>query len=370
MCNSLILSHVDLLLIIMKNIIAAILLGAVALSSCRSVEQVTLDQLIPAEINFPEGLRSVAVINRVPVASDSIKADTVGTRLLKGNSALAAESLAKSLADGEYFDEVVISDSIIAMDAANGNDGMLTKTQTAALTSMLNVDFLIAVEDVSVTLSRNFQAIPDWNCFRGVVDAKVYPTVLVYIPQRDKPLCTVAASDSIFWEEFGYTLTEVDKKLIGTSKALNEASEFAGTIPTKYLLPHWENITFKLYSGGSVAMRDAMTYVRCGDWDKAYKLWKDDYDKVKSERRKMCLAYNIAIYHAVSGDVEEGCEYAKEAQRIAYKLDKVEAKTKSPETAGSMPDFVLTSRCVDRLQKRKEQIFKLKIQMKRFDDDF
>ena len=79
----------------------------------------------------------------------------------------------------------------------------------------------------------------DWGVYYGTVDAKVYPTVSVYLPNRGTPMVTVNSKDSIFWEEAGNG-PFVQSHLISEEDVIKQASEFAGTIPVKKLLPYWK----------------------------------------------------------------------------------------------------------------------------------
>lgn len=56
-------------------------------------------------------------------------------------------------------------------------------------------------------------------------------------------MLTITPSDSIFWEEYGNTPAYVENHMIKEEQMLKEASEFAGTIPVKHLLPYWTSAT-------------------------------------------------------------------------------------------------------------------------------
>ena len=49
-----------------KYIMAGILLAATMLVSCGGLQPFTFDQLYPAEVTFPEQVRTVAVVNHAP----------------------------------------------------------------------------------------------------------------------------------------------------------------------------------------------------------------------------------------------------------------------------------------------------------------
>lgn len=346
--------------------------------SCQSIERISIDQMQPAEVYYPDGLRTVAIIDH-PILNDTaeIKLDSTarahGISWLKGNTGITAEALAKALAEANYFDEVVICDTVVPAS----KEGM-TQNEVTRLVDGLNVDFLLTVDDVNMISQRKAIALPEWDCYQGVADVKVYSTIQAYIPQRSKPLFTVHSNDSIYWEQYGPTVQNVAMLLAPDSTIIKEASEFAGSMPLKYLVPHWVTTSRTLYVGSSASMRDAMVAVRENNWEQANKLWKSDYDKAKKDRAKMQLTYDMSVYNEVAGDIDEAIKLAEEAQQLAYKVDKVEKKKEAnggqleitPGNAYEMTNYIRTSLYVDKLKERKRQLQNLQVQMQRFNDDF
>ncbi len=91
-------------------------------SSCQTVEQLSIDYMLPAEISFPNELKRVAVVNNVsdtpdntlPPKDNTIKNKNELSRAVayhEGQPALTTEALAKAIAEQNYFNEVVICDS-------------------------------------------------------------------------------------------------------------------------------------------------------------------------------------------------------------------------------------------------------------------
>ena len=101
------------------------LLSCLIFGSCQTIEQISIDYMMPAEINFPPELRRVAIVNNVSAIPDNkwIEAEkpTSGNEVARaiaythGDADIATESLARAIADGNYFDEVVICDSALRL---------------------------------------------------------------------------------------------------------------------------------------------------------------------------------------------------------------------------------------------------------------
>ena len=151
---------------------------------------------------------------------------------------------------------------------------------------------------------------------------------------------------------------------------LKEASEFAGTIPVKHLLPYWTSATRQLYANGSVYMRDAIIYVRENSWDKAFNLWQQAFETSKSDRKTMYAAHNIAVYHEMKDDIPEAEKWSLKAQELARKVEKIDGEKKGKQDLSRIPNYVLISLYLVDLQKRMNGLSTLNMQMSRFNDDF
>ena len=152
---------------------------------------------------------------------------------------------------------------------------------------------------------------------------------------------------------------------------LKEASEFAGTVPVKYMLPHWKTASRYLFTSGSVNMRDAAVYVRENDWERAIALWKQTYEKKKKGKQKMYAAYNVALGYEMQDSIQAAEEWALKAQKEAYDIDKIEEKKKQGGIdVSDVPNYFAVTRYLGELQERKEGMTRLNVQMERFKNDF
>lgn len=232
-----------------------LLMGSLLLGSCQSVEQLSIDYMLPAEVSFPATLKRVAVVNNMPNVPDNKliiteeeqkKSENEVARLTNyynGDAAITTESLAEALANENYFEEVVICDSALRSKDINPRESTLSRDEVLELTQNLDVDFLIALENIQMRSNRKISYMPDWGAFLGTVDVKVYPTVRIYLPNRKGPMVTVNSNDSIFWEEAGNGEASVRSRLISEEDMVKQASEFAGTVPVRHLLPYWKLAT-------------------------------------------------------------------------------------------------------------------------------
>lgn len=205
------------------------------LAGCQTVEPLAIDYMLPADVSFPPSLKRVAIVNNMPevpdnkpiLAKEKKKDDfeiASKTDYYNGNAAIATESLAEALAHENYFNEVVICDSALRAHDVTPREGVLSQEETNRLVHDLDVDFLIALENVQIRSVRKIKYMRDWGIYYGTVDARIYPTVRIYLPNRSTPMATINANDSIFWEETGNG-PFVQGNLISEEELIKQASD-------------------------------------------------------------------------------------------------------------------------------------------------
>jgi hypothetical protein len=310
------------------------LLLAVALlaGACQSMEPLSIDYLLPADVTFPTALRKVGVVNNMRESD------------YNGDATTAANSLAETLADGNYFDQVIIRDSALRAHDTQPRESRLSTEEVNTLAAQLGVDFLVAVESVQVGMTKHQEFLPEWNTYNRVIDAKAYIRVAIYIPDKEKPMLSLQANDSIYWSSLDDNLPKDDRDVI------EQASQFAGTLLVHRLIPHWETVDRFYFAGGVPDMRDAAVYVREKNWTAAIKLWEGVFHRSKGNQTLYAAAYNLAFGYEMLDDLTTAVAWAEKAQALA---------AKNPSK------LVVATQYLLELQAREESLTKLNLQMKR-----
>lgn len=346
-----------------------ILFGLMALTGCQSIDSLSIDYLLPAEMSFPNELRKVAVVNNVvegaPTRLPSQFTDEpdINTRMqyhktqyMAGNSKTATESLAQALADGDYFDTVIICDSALRAGDSEERRQALTRDEVNELTQQLGADFLVALEGLE--LRAESKAGPDYytGIFVANTDVKVAPSFRIYLPQQTARTA-INKVDSIFWQGFGDDINEAIHALPSSQRIMNEASHYAGEFIARALVPYWESAERYYFTGGSVSMRDAAVFVKDDNWNEAVNLWQQAFNESKSNKKKMYASYNLALGHEMLEDIEQAIEWATKAQQYAIQANQGEVA----QLAGIY---------LQQLHERKQSFASVKMQMQRFNEDF
>ncbi len=308
------------------------------LSSCSSVEFLTLDQLHPAELNFPEQVKVVGVVNNIPSRSE-LKTNILKSGIIESDGKSVTELLASSIADSKYFSQVVICDSALQDNPAHE---YLSSEEVSDISSMLDVDMLFSFEKLTVDVQKKEFKLPQWGTSIPVISAEVSPEVAVYIPGKDRPLMLINPKDTIIFD--------IESKL-SEKRLMEEVVNKVSTDISHKLVPYWKQVERVYFAGGGVEMRDAGVYVKEGNWEEARNEWMRLYDRVKKGNSKFRAAFNIALSYEMTGDMQKAEEW----------LD----KSSTFVSSGSFDEQALKYYKKE-LSNRNTFFNKLNVQMKRF----
>lgn len=313
----------------------------VLFQACGTINNVSFERLQAGNVNFPEQITTVGVVNYMPPQDSDENSEDRSSGCLEGDGTKVAEALAQGIAATGYFNQVVICDSALCATWEDWKQPM-PREKADSLIQSLGVELLFSIERVQIQLQEGSYFHLDLMAEIPVLDAIITPLVRTYIPGRSAPLFSFSKTDTICWELMPDLTYE---------KIIKESSEYAATLPTDYLLPHWEEVERLYFDGGNVNMRDAGIYVREQNREQAYQLWKELYDTQKG-KAKMRAAYNLALYCEIQDDFERAKEYLDVALSLSAKDSK---------------EYEFIRFYKIQLEEQAKQNQQLKVQMKRFE---
>lgn len=314
------------------------------LSSCVSYSYVTFERLEAGDINYPESVRRVGVVNNMP-HFNFVRMDEAGSKFppLEGNGVIAADTLAHLLSVADYFDTVVICDSMLqGMNASFSEPYALSPQKADSLMEAMGVEVLFSLDRVKVDLSewyeRNSWGSPEYKGVKAVIR----PVLFAYVPGREAPWFSISDADSLYYK-WNMDLSQI--------RLQKEASAYSAYMLMEHLLPSWKMMERIYYASGSVELRDANVYLMADNWGDAFRLWKEAYD-TKKGKKKMMAAFNMAVYYEAHDDTERAIECLEEALALVK--------------PGSYDEGMMRLYWVQ-LKNRLEKREKLDMQMKRFE---
>lgn len=287
----------------MKTKITVLLLVLCLFSACTTLQTISFERLQAADVSYPDQVRTVGVINYAP--QDEQERDSI-LGLWNGDGMVTVESLARKIAATDYFNQVVVCDSALR-PVGMGNEEILPMSQADSLIQALGVDMLFAVEQVRIELKEGSLFHTELMVDVPAVDGVITPLVRAYVSGRNAPLFSISKTDTICW---------VVSPELTFGQIMQEASDFAATLPVSYLLPHWKEMNRYYFDGGNMEMRDAGVYIREQNWEGAAALWQKLHDGRKG-KVKMRAAYNLALNYELQGDYERAKEYLDTALSLA-----------------------------------------------------
>ncbi len=334
------------------------------LSSCQTTKVISIDYLKPAAVNFPEQLRKVGIVNNAMIdyTTQKSKAKWESQKaLLLGDATLTAESLAEHLAEANYFDEVVIYDSAIQLQEDNYQNHPLTSQEIEDLTKFLQVDFLVAVENIILNAKKE-----DFLIGEGLIisqlQVEVRANIKAYMPSRSTPIFKDQITDTIYWD-----LNDPMNFYIKEKSLVDEASVFAGERLASRLVPQWNTAERLLYTNGNKVLKEADKLIKEYKWEEAFRLWNNLYNSADHDETKMKAGLNIAVYYEMMDNFEEAVRWVTIAQDMAYKVDGIQ--NMNPKLIYNSSNYLPIKNYANVLKERQENSFKLEQQMKRFEDE-
>ncbi|MBO1735353.1 MAG: hypothetical protein DBY16_01220 [Coprobacter sp.] len=295
-------------------ILAGLLLS---LTSCSSISSLSFDTICPAEVTFPQGVRSIVVVNNaaeIPVDNNiysdlegedrkfSVKHDSLTYRI--------AEQVALRLSSTGYFNTVgMFYDDSISLP--KDLYPVLSSEQLQAIREDWPGSAVLTIDkaDVNGFLSDARVMSVDGDFFISTFDILGELTARLYLPGEDYPQ-TYRTQDTIYWQEAGLT-PDMPHSLLPELPFcyIQAASHFAQGLAGK-MTPYKETVERFLFTSSDPAMKDAGRYWKKGKYDEASYLWEYIYENQKNAGKKARAASNIALYYELNDNFKDALLWA------------------------------------------------------------
>lgn len=282
-------------------ILTTIFLLTLIFTGCTTLNEISFDQLNPSLLSFSNDITRVGVASIKPLEDTKTK---VLLSKMDGNMKICCENFAKRIADANYFDKVIICDSVVTIkrDSLNMHEG-LNEDEIRKICTGLDVDVLflfknLNIEFMEVYSNPNLQ----FNVLRGIVN----PLVEVYKSTGNKPMAHICKSDTLFWELHPDITAQV---------VIDDISYYVSDKYSEYFVPYWKQTYRTYYDGGTADMRDAGLFVRENNWEEALALWRKIYNQ--KGRYSAKAAYNIALFYEYKSQPDKSEEWINRAESLS-----------------------------------------------------
>jgi len=289
------------------------------LTACSSLRQIEIETLHPAGITFPEGVKTVLVVNNAAPQTEvpyltklpqKLYADTISADSTAYDFCLA---LALAIADPPYFEDVRLFEGCYREDSNAVADVSLTQDDVLAFCDEHQVNAVISLDQLLFKIEDNYEQ--TWMGLTGNLNFIVSGVLRTYLPDRTGPLNTVYLSDTIapVWNsEYFYTLPSMKELAMG----LREVSNYLATGKSNLFVPYWNEDVRWYYTSYLSRWKDAAALAAVENWKDAAAIWLALYEKARSWKEKARLASNLALTAEISGDYEKALSWATLSYQI------------------------------------------------------
>ncbi|MFC2114667.1 DUF6340 family protein [Bacteroidota bacterium] len=321
----------------MKNLTSTLqflmllVIGASALlylSSC-ATSSIAIQILVPADINVPQHIQKVAVINRsLPDKEEKVKNFIEG--LLTGESIYADREgsencllgLVNQLNSSPRFNASYLSGVDYRGTGTRSFPIPLEWQQVDELCKMAGADALVVLETFDSDNSiRKYTRVVKKTVENKQVEEIVYYADLninvnagwrIYDNMNKRIIDEQSFMDNKLFTGKGQSPDNALKNLPNKRSAINQAGVFAGAQFGRRISPTWVGASRKYYKGKDAELKRAKRFVQTNAWDEAIAVWEPlTENPEKKIGGRAC--YNMGLAFEMKGDFETALEWMKKA---------------------------------------------------------
>jgi len=285
--------------------------------------------LVPAEINIPQHIQLIGVLNRslpdkgdrlINIVEGFLSGETVfGDRSASFN---ACRGLVERVNSSPRFKAVLLEGERYYGTGTKEFPAPLSWNEVDMLCKKYNVDAIVAletfdsdfglvknVEEVEKVINYVVQRVPVHNVDLHVrVNAgwRIYDNVTKQI------IDSKVFTDMKGYHAEGATPEEALANLPSKRAVLNETGNFAGQMMAFRITPSWITIGRYYYVAGHPKFKEAKKYVKVGDWKKAVEIWTQ-LTRSSNPKIAAMAAHNMAVAAEREGLIDVALDWANKA---------------------------------------------------------
>jgi len=297
-----------------------------ALTSCSSVYQLSIDVQEPAPLTLPVRANRVLIVNNTVVQPNNVGLSrTFGDKPVENYeldldsvSWAVMEGFANRIEDAHFFEETSFYKKIIREDDEWIATIPLPEAFRDELFNIQGFDAIISIDRFLFNL--NVQVKPNvreqaGSYFYVFTDNRLEGgvTCSVYLYNKETPFSTFTLMDSLFYKESLYTDSLTILKELPESMVIDLAY-ILGEKAAYHITPSWFRQERTIYVGSNSRMQEAFSYSKKGNWNRAESLWLDLFDSKTKNSDKAKLANNIALANEMRDNLDAALRWAEKAK--------------------------------------------------------
>lgn len=307
---------------------------SIGLSSCKT-SSLSVQVLVPAQINVPQEISSIGLLNYSLPSKDNRFGNFL-EGFLSGESIFADRDASYATLDGcsnklnnsPRFKSTVLTSEDFRGTGRKQFPLPLEWSQVEMLCKKYNVDAIVALETFDSDLmhtggsgvrkqtkdGKTFDVVEFWSDLKIRVNAgwRIYDYKTKTIIDQN------VFADEQGWHATGPTESAARSNLPSKRSCINGAGRFAGEMFAVRISPNWIWVPRYYYVKGNDQFKDAKKYVKLNDWKAAAKIWSP-YTNSLDPKIAGRACHNMALAAEMEGELQVAIDWAKKAY-VNYKI--------------------------------------------------
>lgn len=284
-------------------------------SSCVSMNFISIQTRQPASVSFPPEVATVLIVDNCP-NERQMESDAKESKVLSSDSArtIFLNSLTKFMNEEKYFYTVSKFPHKIGR-SKNDNDAIPLSTREIKELSLNNdADVLISLDLFAISMELETESTGYFSSY-STLHAKSGALINVYTKSGERYTQPIVYLDSLFRTESS-DWSKMKKNVTEINDMITEMAVVAADRLTAKFVPSWKMQERMFFSDASGEMKKAARLVNKRSWSEAADIWASLFDKEKKVKKKMHLAFNLALANECLDDVPNAFNWIN----VAYDL--------------------------------------------------
>lgn len=310
---------------ILKLIKVAVLI--ILVSSCKTVFNLNLQVLTPAQVSIPSEINKVVVVNhsnyRKSIFYDSANRPLKNTDSLYSNEYLAGLN---DIFENSPRYEIANSNAIyILKDSYSQRFQPLSWDEVGALCEKYKADAVIALENYTIPQNPVIltKYLPGYGLYYGRITVENSSLWKIYSLSEKKIVDDYTLKDTMSWDAYEGTTEDLEQSLPDKDEIIYQSCYQAGTKYGKRIGQTWQRVERILYNYPNEDFQKAITLANNNNWLDAIEIWKK-YPYSNKRKLAALASFNLAVACEALDDLDAALDWA--AKSYLMKPDDITQK--------------------------------------------
>ena len=305
---------------LMKYLIKSLMAVALALflTNCQPLTSIQIETLVPSQIDFPGNYNLIVFANLDNDINNDNDIDTILYNMITNEMNLGFLDAIKMSAgvDSSVF---LFVKGYPDKDRIYYND-TISWDYLDRLANSSRADIFILLDSLKLSMESdiytNFYSEPtEYYKFR---ELSVQINWSVFDLFERKRLDSFSYKDTLFWEAYGYSKSQVESNLNSLEQSIRETAYFAAYDYGKRILPGWKTEVRYYFNTGNIDFQKAADHVYNNNWDDAAAIWEKYVDHIDKEIASRAC-FNLAVVNEIKGKFIVAIGWAERSNEIKPK---------------------------------------------------